>query len=95
MSRKTIVFSPRARKRLSEISDYLSQRQVSNAFVLDYLNRFEHYLKSVLGQFPESGTPMPQFGKDVRRVVYQEYSFLYRIKKNVIEILTLYRENLP
>jgi len=95
MSPKTIVFSPRAQRRFEEIADYLHQQQVSETFVLNYLNQFENYLNTVLGQFPESGTPMPQFGKEVRRVVYQEYSFLYRIKNEVIEILTIYRENLP
>lgn len=95
MSPKPIIFSPRAQRCLEEIADYLSRQKLSNAFVLDYLGRFEDYLNFVLSQFPEAGTKMPQFGKDVRRVVYQEYSFLYRIKKDAIEILTIYRENLP
>jgi plasmid stabilization system protein ParE len=51
--------------------------------------------QSTLGQFPESGTLMPEYGNDIRRVIYQKYSFLYRQKGNVIEILTVYRENLP
>ncbi len=38
---------------------------------------------------------MAEYGKDIRRVVYKRYSFLYRVKGNVIEILTIYRENLP
>ncbi len=95
MSPKQIIFSPRAQQRLEEIAAYLSRQQLSNTFVRDYLKRFENYLLSVLSQFPESGTRMPEFGKDVRRVVYQEYSFLYRIKKDVIEILTIFRENRP
>ncbi len=37
---------------------------------------------------------MPEFGDDVRRVVYQKYSFVYRINGDAIEILTRYRENL-
>lgn len=38
---------------------------------------------------------MPEFGDGVRRVVYREYSFVYRIVGDVIEILTIYRENRP
>ena len=38
---------------------------------------------------------MPEFGDNVRRVVYQKYSFVYRIKADAVEILTLYRENQP
>ena len=38
---------------------------------------------------------MPEFGEDVRRVVYREYSFVYRVKADEIEVLTVYRENRP
>jgi len=95
MSEKTIVFSPRARHRLAEIADYLYQEHLSKVFVRDYLMQFETWLETVLGQFPESGTLMPEYGCDVRRIVYQQYSFIYRVKDDCVEILTLYRENLP
>jgi len=68
MSRKQIVSSPRARKRLAEIADYLYEKKLLNEFVLDYLNRFEKFLDSVLRHFPKSGVPMREYGKDVRRV---------------------------
>ena len=95
MSDIKIVFSPRAKQRLEEIADYLYQQQLSKTFVLGYLKRFETWLETVLGQFPESGHLMPVFGDGIRRVVYREYSFVYRINDDVIEILTVYRENLP
>jgi len=95
MNKHRIVFSPRARERLEEIADYLYQQHLSREFVLDYLNKFELWLEKVLGQFPESGTPMPQFGEGIRRIAYEKYSFVYRINNNVIEILTVYRENQP
>jgi plasmid stabilization system protein ParE len=62
---------------------------------MNFLGRIESWLNTLLRQFPESGTPMPEFGEGVRRVVYKRYSFLYRVQGKVIEILTLYRENLP
>ncbi|MGR8932457.1 MAG: type II toxin-antitoxin system RelE/ParE family toxin [Gammaproteobacteria bacterium] len=95
MSEYRIVFSPRARQRLAEVADYLYRQNLSNRFVLDYLQRFEDWLNTLLLQFPESGTPMPELGDDIRRVVYQKYSFIYRLKGKTIEILTVYRENLP
>ena len=42
-----------------------------------------------------SPSEVPEFGEGVRRVVYREYSFVYRIESDVIEILTIYRENKP
>ncbi len=48
MNNYRIVFSPRAQQRLEEIADYLYQQQLSNQFVLDYLQRFEDWLVRVL-----------------------------------------------
>ena len=95
MNNYRIGFSPRAQQRLEEIADYLYQQQLSNQFVVNYLQRFEDWLITLLSQFPESGILMPEFGDDVRRVVYQKYSFVYRINGNAVEILTFYRENRP
>jgi len=95
MNKHRIVFSPRARERLEEIADYLYHQQLSRKFILDYLNKFESWLEKILIQFPESGTPMPQYGEGIRRIAYERYSFFYRINNDVIEILTIYRENLP
>ena len=96
MSSRTIVFSPRAKQRMEEIADYLYQQDLSNECVLDYLNRFESWLDTLLGQFPESGILLPEYGEGIRRVVYRKYSFIYRMRgDDFIEILTVYRENLP
>ncbi|MGZ0080632.1 type II toxin-antitoxin system RelE/ParE family toxin [Methylomonas sp. YC3] len=95
MSEYRIVFSPRAGQRLAEIADYLYRQNLSQRFVLDYLQRFENWLNTLPVQFPESGTPMPEFGDNIRRVVYQQYSFVYRLNGDAIEILTVYRENQP
>jgi plasmid stabilization system protein ParE len=95
MSEYRIVFSPHAKQRLEEIAAYLYKQQLSKSFVRDYLHRFETWLEAVLGQFPDSGSPMLEYGKDIRRIVYQKYSFVYRLKGNEIEILTIYRENQP
>lgn len=95
MNKPRIVFSPRAQQRLDEIADYLYQQNLSGGFVRGYLNRFEVWLEKVLGQFPESGTPMPEFGEGIRRVVYEKFSFVYRVSEDRIEILTVFRGNLP
>lgn len=80
---------------MGEISDYLYKQQLSATFVCAYMNRFEIWLDMVLGEFPDSGMLMPEYGDDIRRVVYKEYSFIYRNMGTQIEILTVYRENKP
>lgn len=95
MNERPIVFSPRARERLEEIAEHLYAKHLSSEFVIAYIQQFEDWLEKVLGTFPDSGTSMPDCGEGVRRVVYRKYCFLYRVQENTIEILTVYRENLP
>ena len=95
MNDRVIIFSPRAKQRLEDIAEYLYKQSLSKVFVRNYLNQFHDWLNTVLGQFPESGTKMPEYGENIRRVVYRKYSFIYRISDDCIEILTVYRENLP
>ncbi len=95
MSDTKVIFSPRAKRRLQEIAEYLYRQQLSKEFVRDYVDRFGAWLTMVLGQFPESGCLMPEYGDGIRRIVYREYSFIYRISGDNIEILTIYRENRP
>ncbi len=95
MSKRSIIFSPRASQRIEEISDYLYRQQFSKRFVRDYIDRFGIWLEMVLGQFPDSGSPMPEYGDDIRRIIYREYSFIYRNMGDHIETLTVYRENKP
>jgi plasmid stabilization system protein ParE len=52
-------------------------------------------LENTLKLFPESGTPMPEYGEDIRRLSYQRFSILYRIEGMQIQILTFYRQNQP
>jgi plasmid stabilization system protein ParE len=60
-----------------------------------FLDTMKSYIIDILLNFPKLGRPAEEFGESIRKLVYQRYSILYRIKENHIEILTLYRENLP
>jgi len=55
--------------------------------------KIEAYLENTLKLFPESGTPMQEYGEDIRRLSYQRFSILYRIEKTQIQILTFYRQS--
>ena len=95
MSELNIKFSPRAKQRLEDITDFLLEQTGSKTFVINFINSLKEYLYKILGMFPEAGTPMLEYGIDIRRVVFKEYSFLYQIKGSEIHILTVYKENLP
>lgn len=90
-----IVFTKLANKRLAEVAAYLYRQKCSKSFVVSYIKGFKDCLKRILLEFPEAGTPVPQYGKGVRRIICQEYTFLYQVIKNRIDILTVFKENLP
>jgi plasmid stabilization system protein ParE len=90
-----IFLSPRALRRLDEFAEYLYEKNQSKQFVTEYIDKIEKQFKNTLNLFPESGTPMPEYGEGIRRLTYQRSSILYKIKNNRIEILTFYRQNQP
>jgi plasmid stabilization system protein ParE len=55
----------------------------------------KEYIVTMLSSFPKAGRPSEELAPNTRKLVYQGYSIVYRIAQEHIEILTLYRENLP
>lgn len=90
-----IVLSPKALRRLEELAEYLYIQSQSKRLVTEYIGKIEAYLENTLKLFPESGTPMPEYGEGIRRLSYQRFSILYRVQEKRIEILTFYRQNQP
>lgn len=97
MPPKTVVFSTKAALRLAAISNYLFEKTGSQQFVLDYMARMKEYIRLILLQFPEAGREAEEYGPNIRKIVYRGYSILYRHNepKGRIEIVNLFRENLP
>lgn len=94
---KSIVFSQKATYRLTKITDYIYNQSRSETITLAYMARLKHYIFNILTQFPESGRKAEEYGKAIRKLVYQGFSILYRINepKERIEIVNIFRENLP
>lgn len=94
---KSIVFSKKATHRLTKITDYIYNQSQSETITLAYMARLKHYIFNILTQFPESGRKAEEYGKAIRKLVYQGFSILYRINepKERIEIVNIFRENLP
>ena len=94
---KSIVFSKKAAHRLAKITDFIYTQSRSDTITLAYMARLKQYIFNILTQFPESGRKAEEYGKAIRKLVYQGYSILYRINnpKERIEIVNIFRENLP
>jgi plasmid stabilization system protein ParE len=90
-----IVFSKTAARNLVEQAKYIFE-QTKNEEVADrYLDKMKSYITKTLWNFPKAGRPTEELSPNTRKLVYQGYSIIYNISKTQIEILVIFRENLP
>ena len=90
-----IVFSKKAAKNLVDQALYIFEQTQSAELSDKYLDDMKTYIVEMLSKFPRSGRPSDDIAAHTRKLVYQGYSIIYREADERIEILTLYRENLP
>jgi plasmid stabilization system protein ParE len=90
-----IVFTREATIELLEQAQYIYRQSLDIEKADAYLERMKSFIKETLGSFPKAGRPAEEFGKGVRKLVYQRYSILYRLDDRQITILAIYRENQP
>jgi len=90
-----IKFSETAYRALDEIAGYIYEQSASKKATVKYLRQLQRYIIETLRHFPKAGRVAEELAPDARKLVYHGYSIIYRIIDGEIEILTLYRENLP
>jgi plasmid stabilization system protein ParE len=92
-----INFSEKATLRLESIASYIYKETKSKKITVDYLKSLKTFIVSTLTLYPKAGRPFDEIYSKTRKLVYQSYSIIYRISKDQsrIDILTIYRENLP
>ncbi len=90
-----IVFSHKAAQNLIEQALYIFEQTQSVELSDKYLDDMKNCIVEMLSKFPRSGRPSDDIAPHTRKLVYQGYSIIYRESDERIEILTLYRENLP
>jgi len=83
-----IIWTQEALDQLTEIEDYISQDSPERA--LKFIDQLiEH--TSPLSDQPRSGRTVPEIANpDIREIIFKKYRIVYRLKKNCIEILTVF-----
>ncbi|MDQ1245069.1 MAG: hypothetical protein QG565_1410 [Campylobacterota bacterium] len=90
-----IVFSKTAVANLVGQAKYIFE-QTKNEDVADrYLDKMKNYIIQTLSNFPKAGRPTEELSASTRKLVYQGYSIIYSASDMQIEILVIFRENLP
>jgi toxin ParE1/3/4 len=82
-----IVWSPSSVKNLEDIADYISINSPLYApvFVQKIVSSVER-----LKDYPLSGRIVPEFqNNDIREIIFHNYRVVYRLNKELIEIVTV------
>ena len=88
-----IVFSKTATNNLINQAKYIYS-QTQNINTADkYLEKMKTFIIEMLSNFPKSGRPSEDIAPNTRKLVYQGFSIIYRLREDKAEILTIYREN--
>lgn len=90
-----VVFSKKATANLIDQALFIFDRTQSIELSDKYLDDMKVFIVEMLSRFPKSGRPSDDIALSTRKLVYQGYSIIYKISEDQIEILTIYRENLP
>ncbi len=90
-----IEFTEESLQNLDDIAHYLFVETKSKAFTAKHIRKLRAFTKASLIDFPKLGRPAEEFGKNIRKLVYQRYCILYIIQQKHIDIISIYKENLP
>lgn len=90
-----VIFSKKATASLIDQALYIFDRTQSIELSDKYLDNMKEFIITTLSAFPKAGRPSEELALSTRKLVYQGYSIIYRIINERVEILAIYRENLP
>ena len=82
-----LIWSPRAASDLEDICNFIALDSENHAKL--FAQRIVALIKSI-PDFPKAGRVVPEYQlDDVRERLYQDYRIVYRIKKDIVEIVTI------
>jgi len=86
-----IMWTNEALARLREIKKYIAQNNPDRArlFIKKIIDRTD-----ILSSNPQIGRVVPEISRpEIRELLFKNYRIVYRIKKDYIEILTVFEGN--
>ena len=84
---KPIRWSPRAVSNFEQICEYIAKD--SEHYARLFAKKINTIVKTI-PQFPLSGRIVPEYkNENLREKIYQNYRIVYRLKEEIIEIVTI------
>jgi plasmid stabilization system protein ParE len=78
-----------------EIACYVYEKSGNPDKADEAMEALKGCIVRTLSTFPRLGRPAAEFGPGQRKLVCQDFTIVYRIEKELIFIVTIFRENLP
>jgi toxin ParE1/3/4 len=84
-----LVWSREASENLVEIEDFIARDNLERA--IRFIDALIDHAEAILADNPKSGRVVPETGNaDMRELIYRGYRIVYRLKVDVLEILTVF-----
>ncbi len=80
---------------MEQIAEWMYEQSRSKKSTRAYIVEIRRFLDEILPEYPYIGRKSTEYGNDVRKIVFRSYTILYAVEGKRIEILTIFRENLP
>jgi len=90
-----VIFTEEATSNLITQAQYIYSVTLDAQKADKFLLTMKAHIIQNLGYFPKLGRSAEEYGKDMRKLVHQNYSIIYLLQEDTIAIVTIYRENLP
>ena len=84
-----ITWSREAGENLVDIEEFIARDSVERA--VRFVDALIDHAETQLAKKPKSGRTVPEIGNsDIRELIYRGYRIVYRLKGDVLEILTVF-----
>jgi plasmid stabilization system protein ParE len=90
-----VVFTKEATSNLIAQAQYIYSLTLDAQKADKFLLTMKANIIQNLEYFPKLGRSAEEYGKNMRKLVHQNYSIIYLLQEETISIVTIYRENLP
>lgn len=91
-----LIFAPKFKNRLEAIAEYIYKNTSSKNLTYAHVSNIKNSI-AILKMYPLLGREAFEFGNDIRKIVILDYTVLYSYneEKSQVEVLNIFRENLP
>jgi plasmid stabilization system protein ParE len=84
-----VTWSREASENLAEIEDFIAKDSAERA--AKFIDEIAAHTESALSGEPRSGRTVPEISNpEIRELLFKKYRIVYRVKKNTVEILTVF-----